>query len=354
MIQEFNLFSQFAYRYFDNHSHFADLGKRIDGRSIFLTGGTGLFGQWTIAFLKWMHYRQLAFPKLTVLTRKKFPEHSQFITQIVGSVEEFEFHDEKFDSLIHLAAPSARETYEGMSDQLKLEQLYLGTRNVLQFAKKQVVGRSLFVSSGAIYGGFDTSRTTPIDETDRTAPLTSANSIGLGLGKRVAEFLVSDYVRSGFVDASIARAFSFVGPGLPTDVHYAVGNFAGRAIRGEDIEIRGDGTPLRSFMHMGDAIHWLFEILLSGKTGEDYNVGSPEPVSVLQLATKIRQLIDPDVSVKVLGLENKTSGNPANHYYIPCVRKAYETLGLRMTTSLDDSLRDYCQYLNGMHLRKIE
>lgn len=354
MHQKIDIFTEFAYRYFDEHSHFIELGKRVGDRSIFLTGGTGLFGQWTIAFLKWMRYRHLASPKLTVLTRQGFIDESPYIKQVIGTVETFKFSQEKFDCLIHLAAPSARETYEGMSDQKKLEQLYFGTLNALEFAKHQVVGRCLFVSSGAIYGGFDTTRTKPIAELDRTAPLSSGKSIGLGLGKRVAEFLVSDYARSGFVDASIARAFSFVGPGLPTDLHYAIGNFVGRAIRGLDIEIRGDGTPLRSYMYMGEATHWLFEILLAGKTGEDYNVGSPEKVSVLQLATKIRDLLNPNVSIKVLRAGNNTAGNPANHYYIPCVRKAQECLNLHMTTNLDDALKDYGNFLTAVNFGKPE
>ena len=49
---------------------------------------------------------------------------------------------------------------------------------------------------------------------------------------------ILDRVRTGDVDAGIARAFSFVGPGLPTDLHYAVGNFIASAVQGKDISIK--------------------------------------------------------------------------------------------------------------------
>ena len=104
----------------------------------------------------------------------------------------------------------------------------------------------------------------------------SFDGVGLGIGKRVVEFLVMDRVRAGDVDAGIARAFSFVGPGSPTDLHYAVGNFVACAVCGEDIHINGDGMPVRSNMNMGDAIWWLFKILMDGERGDDFNVGSSE------------------------------------------------------------------------------
>lgn len=104
----------------------------------------------------------------------------------------------------------------------------------------------------------------------------SFGGVGLGIGKRVVEFLVMDRVRARDVDAGIARTFSFLGPGLPTDLYCAVGNFVACAVRGEDIHINGDGMPVRSCMKMGDAIWWLFEIFRDGERGDDFNVGSSE------------------------------------------------------------------------------
>jgi len=337
--------SNFAGAVFDRHYVFRSVAKHIGDKRIFLTGGTGLFGQWVIALAEWMHRENLAAPRLTVLSRRDVLPQLPFVTSHLGTIEGFEFSSGTFDLLIHLATPSASDTFNGMTDRDKLDQLYAGTRHVLDFTARHVTGRSLFASSGAVYGGFDFGRQDPIKENDRTAPLPSFNGIGLGLGKRVAEFLVMDRVRAGDVDAGIARAFSFVGPGLPTDLHYAIGNFVARAVRGEDIRINGDGLPVRSFMHMGDAMWWLFTVLLKGEAGDDFNVGSPEAVTIADLATRVRDVVNPDIAVEVVGASNLSPGNPLNHYYVPDTSKSEAQLGLRLLTNLEDALADYAAFL---------
>ena len=345
MTDDYARLSNFAGAVFDRHDVFRSVAEKIGDKRIFLTGGTGLFGQWVIALAEWMHRENLAAPRLTVLSRRDALPQLPFVTAHLGTIDSFEFPSGTFDLLIHLAAPSARDTFNGMTDRDKLDQLYAGTSRVLDFTARQVSGRSLFASSGAVYGGFDASHTAPIKEDDRTAPLPSFNGIGLGLGKRVAEFLVMDRVRAGDVDAGIARAFSFVGPGLPTDLHYAIGNFVARAVRGEDIRINGDGLPVRSFMHMGDAMWWLFTILLAGEAGDDFNVGSPEAVTIAELATRVRQVVNPDIAVEVAGASNLSPGNPLNHYYVPDTSKGEAQLGLGILTNLEDALADYAAFL---------
>ena len=345
MTDDYRRFSNFVGAFFDQHDEFRGVAEQIGDKRIFVTGGTGLFGQWVIALAEWMHMQKLAAPQLTVLSRRDALPNLPFVTTHLGTIDSFEYPKENFDLLIHLAAPSARDTFNGMSDRDKLDQLYAGTSHVLDFTARHVEGRSLFASSGAVYGGFDASQATPVREDNRTAPLPSFNGIGLGLGKRVAEFLVMDRVRAGDVDAGIARAFSFVGPGLPTDLHYAIGNFVARAVRGEDIQINGDGLPVRSFMHMGDAMWWLFTMLLKGEAGDDFNVGSPEAVTIAELATRVKDVVNPDIEVKVAGASNLSPGNPLNHYYVPDTSKGEAKLGLRALTNLNDALIDYAAFL---------
>jgi dTDP-glucose 4,6-dehydratase/UDP-glucose 4-epimerase len=345
VIDQYKYFSNFVGSFFDRHNEFRLLAEELGETSIFVTGGTGLFGQWVIALVDWMHQRKLAAPRLTVLARRDVLPELPFLTMHLGNIESFDFPNGNFDLLIHLAAPSARDTFNGMTDRDKLHQLYAGTSHVLDFTARQVSARSLFASSGAVYGGFDSQHLTPIKEDDRTAPLPSFDDTGLGLGKRVAEFLVMDRVRAGDVDAGIARAFSFVGPGLPTDLHYAVGNFVACAVRGQDIHIKGDGMPVRSYMNMGDAIWWLFKILLEGGRGDDFNVGSSDQITIAGLAELVRTLINPQIDVRIANVSNLSPGNPLNGFYVPDTKKISERLGLKQLTSLNTALRDYAEYI---------
>ena len=206
MTDDYRRLSNFVGAFFDQHDEFRNVAERIGDKRIFVTGGTGLFGQWVIALAEWMHRKDLAAPQLTVLSRRDALPDLPFIKTHLGTIDSFEFPSGNFDLLVHLAAPSARDTFNGMTDRDKLDQLYAGTGRVLDFTARHVRGRSVFASSGAVYGGFDNSRTAPVREDDRTAPLPSFNGIGLGLGKRVAEFLIMDRVRAGDIDAASGKS----------------------------------------------------------------------------------------------------------------------------------------------------
>ena len=336
----------YAWSFFDNHLVFEKIAIGCGDNHYFMTGGTGLFGTWILLFFDWCHEKGFSKPRVTALTRRPdvLPIR-KYVSSIQGTTESFDQPDGVFDRLIHLAAPSARDTFSGMSDRDKLQQMYVGTKNILEFASSKVTGRSLFTSSGAVYGGLSVAETGLINELNRSAPLSKMPGIGLGLGKRVAEFLIAEYVRDGSINAGIARCFSFIGPGLPTDLHYAAGNFVGQAIDGKDIIINGDGSPLRSFMHLGDAVYWLLMILEAGDNGDDFNVGSEDAISIFELAHSVRRIVNPNISIIKLDQSNKSVGNPENNYYVPDISKLRSFFGSGINTGLDKSILNYASFL---------
>ncbi len=136
-------------------------------------------------------------------------------------------------------------------------------------------------------------------------------------------------------DATIARCFSFAGRHLPLDLHYAIGNFMRDALNGNRVEVRGDGTQVRSYMYAADLVIWLLAILCQGTPGRAYNVGSEEGVTMADLAHRVARLAPVPVGVHVAGLPPQF---PRPDCYVPSTRRAQDELGLTQTINLDEAI----------------
>lgn len=323
--------------------HLTDpLWQRLAYSKLFITGGTGLFGHWLLDSLTDANKRLNLKIEATVLTRNpdrakaKMPLLDDRIRFLKGEVENFELPTEKFDFVLHMATTSAQETFEGFSQTQKLQMLFEGTQRIIDLAHRSGAKRILFTSSGAVYGS---QLCEQIKETAKMQIDPMSADSGLALGKSVAEFLLSQASAQSSLEVVIARCFSFVGPGIPMSLHYAIGNFIKNAIEGKPIVIKGDGTAIRSYMFMGDLVWWLLRLLMDGTSGEAYNVGSDQPVSILELANKIANLSASNSVVVIEGKSKHSVGVPVRNVYLPSIEKAYMSFGLQLNTDLESSIR---------------
>jgi nucleoside-diphosphate-sugar epimerase len=129
----------------------------------------------------------------------------------------------------------------------------------------------------------------------------------------------------------IARCFAFVGPHLPLDTHFAIGNFIRDALRGGAINVAGDGTPKRSYLYASDLTVWLWTLLLKAPSACAYNVGSSEDNSIRRLAEIVSAALASHSVVKVS--KQSSPGTPVSRY-VPSIAKAVDQLGLRVRVSL--------------------
>ena len=295
-------------------------------RRIFITGGTGFFGKSMLDYRLRHSDWEWAKAEWVILSRapERFAAASpQLANQpgvsfAVGDVRDFAFPQGHFDAIIH-AATSAVTT---LSDAEMTSVILDGARHVADFAKAAGCRTILFTSSGAVYGP----RITPAREEDACNPATA-----YGKGKLTAERMLAE---KG-LDVKIARCFAFVGPHLNRRIHYAIGNFIQDCLDGRPITIKGDGTPLRSYLYADDLVEWLFAILERGKTGRPYNVGSAEGLSIHALAERVRAVLGAQSEVKVLG--GGTGGTPS--VYVPEIGRVRRELGLVVGVPLDLAIR---------------
>ncbi len=324
-----------------------DLWNELRNQRIFLTGGTGFFGSWLLESLLAANSANALGVQITVLTRnpeafRRLQPHSALhpaVTLWSGDVRDFAFPLGEFRHVIHAATETWARPGSGSAVDL-LDTILGGTERVLRFAATHGTEKLLYASSGAVYGP-QPQDIPQISEQHPGAPDPLALDSAYGEGKRAGEALCASYVRQFGLACKIARCFAFAGPLLPLDQHFAFGNFIRDALRNEPIHIRGDGTARRSYMYAADLARWLWTMLLRAPAAEAFNVGSPQSVSIKELAVTVQNALGSTSGIKIDG--QAMLGAPVQQY-VPCVQKAEAYLGLHCEVSLEEAIRKTARY----------
>lgn len=316
----------------------AGLWSDLRGQRLFITGGTGFVGSWLLeSFVRARDVLGIDAQAL-VLTRRPdaFRSHAPHLAfhpgvqLIEGDVRTFHFPAGGCGYVIHAAAdpgrgpaPDARCMVDTMID---------GTRRVLDFAGHCGARTFLFVSSGAVYGR-QPAEMCHVAEDYTGAPSLADPGSAYGEAKRLGE-LVSVLAGTQFgFDVKIARAFALVGPYLPIDLGFAMGNFVRDALHGGPIRVTGDGTPRRSYLYAADLAIWLWTILFKGAPGRAYNVGSSRELSIADAARLVASAVNAHI---IMGREPDETRAPER--YVPDTRRAEQELGLRERVDLRESV----------------
>jgi len=328
--------------------HTRDDFESLRGERIFITGGTGFFGCWLLESLLWANKKLALGTRAVVLSRDpknfvlKAPHLAQnlAVTLVQGNVENFIFPDGDFPFIIHAATEASTKLNE-KNPLSMVDTIINGTRHVLDFSQECEARRFLLTSSGSVYGP-QPSELSHIPETYRGAPDPLDKKSAYGQGKRIAEHLCSLYAKPGLFDPVIARCFAFVGPYLPLDQHFAIGNFIRDGLNGGPIVINGDGTPFRSYLYTADLAIWLWTILFRGNSCYPYNVGSADPINIKSLAGLVGKVIDP--KIKILITKEPDPSKPKESY-VPSIVRAKNELGLEKWVPLNEAIQKTCHWI---------
>jgi nucleoside-diphosphate-sugar epimerase len=324
-------------------AHTTGLWEELRGCRIFIAGGTGFFGRWLLESFAWANDRLALNAESVVLTRRpesfaaKAPQlaNHRAIRLHAGDVLNFTPPAGRFDFVIHAATDTT-----GHGDEIRLlDTIVTGTRRVLEFAAASGVRKLLLTSSGAVYGR-QPPELTHVPEEYAGGPDPCNSRSAYGEGKRIAELLCVLHSREG-LECKIARCFAFVGPHLPLDAHFAVGNFLRDALSGGPIHVNGDGSPYRSYLYAADLAVWLWTILFRGVAGRPYNAGSDEAMSIEEIAHAVAEQFSPPPEVLVA--KPRSPGVPAERY-VPSIRRAVAELRLAVRVPFVDAVRRTAQF----------
>jgi dTDP-glucose 4,6-dehydratase len=325
------------------------LWRELRGQRILITGATGFFGCWLLESFAWANRRLNLKACAVGICRhperlgEKAPHLAQdpAITVRSADVRHGEFPSGPFSHLIHAATDASakvnKETPLAMFDTI-----VEGTRRTLEFAARNSVHKLLFVSSGAVYG-IQPPQISHVPECFPGGPDPLSSASAYAEGKRAAELLCA-LAASPELEIKLARCFAFVGPYMKFDAHFAIGNFIADRLSNRSIQIRGDGSAVRSYLYASDLMVWLWTMLFKGQSLRAYNIGSEEALNIATVADKVAAALPPKVAINIAGT---ASPGAVIHRYVPSTARAREELGLTAEVPLNEAIRHTYAWFSG-------
>lgn len=261
---------------------------------ILIVGGTGFFGKSILDSFIRNKLTIYGVKEIIVLSRSadKFKNKNlQFLDERISYLEGDITKTDNLppaDIVIHAATSTKQKDYKNNAESEK-QNIELGASNYFKLAQKfHKNSKIVYCSSGAVYG----QQPSNIEKIKEDFPFQDVTSLSpekrdYALGKRYAEEQFKKLGSLGF-NVSIARCFAFYGKYLPTNGHFACGNFLAAAKKGKDIIVKADHQVYRSYMHADDLVDNLLKIALNSSPNcPIYNLGSDKEISVFDLAEKI-------------------------------------------------------------------
>jgi UDP-glucose 4-epimerase len=200
--------------------------------------------------------------------------------------------------------------------------------------------RLVFASTSEVYG----KSSAPVldEDSDRVLGSTYKRRWAYAIAKCYGEEIAYGYHREHGADTVVLRLFNSIGPRQIGRHGMVVPRLVRQAIAGQDVTVYGDGTQSRCFLHVDDTVAAILGLSDHPQaTGRMFNVGNPEPISILALAERI---------IERSGSSSRIVFVPYDEAYgegfeelgerVPDITALQELLDWRPQRSLDQALDD--------------
>lgn len=224
-----------------------------------------------------------------------------------------------------------------------LETNVRGTELVLRCALRFGC-KVLLASTSEVYGK-DASKKGRFLESDNIM-LGTALRWSYACSKALDEYLARAYWQQKGLPVVIARIFNTVGPRQSPAYGMVLPRFVQQALRGEGITVYGDGKQVRSFCWVGDTVRGLIGLMEASQVeGEIFNVGNDEPITIEELAFKVKEKTNSPSEIVHLPYEQAYGPGFEDIYYrVPDISKLRRMIGYKPMVGLEEILQRVIAY----------
>ncbi len=315
------------------------------GASILVTGGAGFIGSHLTDRLLELGANVAVLDDLSTGKKENLAQHAgnSAFTFIHGNANDWATLDRVFDAhkpeyVFHLGAfCGVKRVEEHPLDVLKDID---GIRAIFEFCKDRKIKKILYSSSSEVYGE-------PLQlPSFEHGPLNPSPIDPYALVKMLGENLCHHYFAQYGLPTVALRFFNVYGPRQESSPYgFVVGIFLERALKGETLQIFGDGTATRDFVFYKDNVNTILTAMLKTETnGETINVGKGIPTTIQELAEQVVAL-----SGKGLKIEHVPPRSYEIKYRTPDVSKMERLIGCRAETPLNVGLKETYEYMKKKH-----
>ena len=225
-----------------------------------------------------------------------------------------------------------------------------GTEHVLD-AAREAGAIMVLTSTSEIYGKNDADRLS--EDSDRVlgSPLTARWTYAAAKG--IDEAFAHAYWSNFGLRVAITRLFNTVGPRQTGRYGMVVPNLVGQALSGQPLTVFGDGEQTRCFSYVGDVVPALVRLAEEPNAyGQAFNLGGAQEVSILQLASRIVELVGSTSSIELVPYEQAYgSGFEDMRRRVPDNSRAEKLLGFNPATGLDEIITAVAKDIRGRSAR---
>lgn len=286
--------------------------KQIEGKTILITGGTGMIGKWMIDYLlDHVACRIIVTGRSEAKFKERFPDRDLAFVKWDIAHDHIPAIDCPVDFIIHLASNTHPVAYA--TDPVSTIVMNVNAaKELLDFAVEKQITRFVYASSVEIYGQ---NRGDVTKFTEDYCGYIDCNTLRAGYpeSKRCGEALCQAYIKQYDIDVVIPRIARVYGPTLLKTDTKALSQFISNALAGKDIVLKSEGRQHFSYLHVDDAVSGILTVMQKGRKGEAYNIADDgSDITLRDLATLIarqcgrRVIFDIPSSAELAGYSTAT------------------------------------------------